>query len=103
MRLFKESIIYPNPDNQLLSEMENEWELKLPEDYKYFIMRYNGAEPVEKSFECNGDSYSITRFLCILDDPESSNDGWYDINVVESQIGERLTDNEDLVGIKCCL
>jgi len=39
MRLFKESIIYPNPDNQLLSEMENEWELKLPEDYKYFIMR----------------------------------------------------------------
>lgn len=31
---------------------------------------------------------------------EDVKSGWYDISVVESQIGERLTDNEDLIGIE---
>lgn len=36
--------------------------------------------------------------MCILDDIENNSKGNYDIDVVFSQIGERLTDNEDLLG-----
>ncbi len=40
----------------------------------------------------------IVSFLCILENAEHSEFGFYDIDVVLSQIEERLTDNEDLVG-----
>ena len=100
MRLFEESIVYPKPDAKILNEFEKLCKLKLPEDYKCFITNYNGAEPVEKYFEYNHGDHVVTRFLCILENPNASPDGWYDICVIESQIGERLTDNEDLIGIE---
>ncbi len=100
MTIKKETIIYPTPDDKLIREKEEEWELTLPNDYKKFIQNFNGAEPNEKSFRCNNHEYAITRFLCILENIEESENGWYDISVVESQIGERLTANEDLIGIE---
>ena len=42
----------------------------------------------------------IERFLCILKNASDNQNGWYDISVVESQIGERLTSNEDLIGVE---
>ncbi len=42
----------------------------------------------------------IVRFLGIIKDLSIEGAGWYDIDVVESQIGERLTDNMDLIGIE---
>ncbi len=63
-------------------------------------MKYNGGIPNEKSFECNKHNYAITRFLCILRNVQEDSKGGYDISVVESQIGERLTDNEDLIGVE---
>ena len=42
----------------------------------------------------------MTTFLCILKNVQETQEGWYDISVVESQIGERLTDNEDLIVIE---
>ena len=54
----------------------------------------------EKSFECNKHNYAVTRFLCILKNVQETQNGWYDISVVESQIGERLTDNESLIGVE---
>lgn len=48
----------------------------------------------------NQQEYIIEKFLCILDDSESDPiNGWYDIEVTITQIGDRLTDNEDLVGM----
>ena len=42
----------------------------------------------------------IERFLCLLEDPEDDDEnGWYDIEVVLSDIDTRLTDDEDLTGI----
>ena len=72
----------------------------MPADYKKFIVNYNGGIPNEKSFECNRHRYAVTRFLCVLKDVKNMKNGWYDIGVVESKIGERLTDNEDLIGIE---
>lgn len=94
------TIIQPIPNAELLEKKEREWEIILPEKYKKFIMNYNGGIPNESSFECNEHSYAITRFLCILENIKETEDAWYDISVVESQIGERLTDNEDLTGVE---
>lgn len=100
MTIQDNTIIKPMPTEELLAEKERKWRLVLPADYKNFIMSYNGCIPNEKSFDCNRHSYAVTRFLCVLKDVEETEDGWYDIGVVESEIGERLTDNEDLIGIE---
>lgn len=63
-------------------------------------MKYNGAIVCKKNFLFNENNYSIDRFLCILSVTGNNELAWYDINVIESQIGERLTDNEDLIGVE---
>lgn len=100
MKIQNESIVYPLPSEELLYEKERKWRLTLPVEYKAFILENNGCIPEGNSFEVNGHSYTVTRFLCILKDTKNNNNGWYDISVVESQIGERLTDNEDLIGVE---
>lgn len=100
MEIKKGSIVYPLPSNELLEEKEKKWHLVLPEDYKKFIKDFNGSEPINDTFMHNDYDYSIERFLCILKDVRSSEYGEYDISVVDTQIGERLTDNEDLIGIE---
>lgn len=100
MTIQDNTIIQPIPSAELLAEKERKWRLVLPTDYREFIVSYNGGIPNEKSFECNKHSYAVKRFLCILVNVQESSDGWYDISVVESQIGERLTDNEDLIGVE---
>ena len=100
MRIKENTIVLPVPTTELLVEKERKWRLTLPSDYRDFIIKYNGGEPVECEFKCNNRNYLITRFLCILKNIKESESGWYDIGVVESQIGERLTDNEDLLGIE---
>ena len=101
------TIIQPVPTIDLLQEKERKWRLHLPDDYKHlpddyksFIMKYNGAIPDKTSFVCDNHSYVIERFLCILKNASDNQNGWYDISVVESQIGERLTSNEDLIGVE---
>ena len=99
MRIKEETIIYPLPKEELILEYEKDWELKLPEDYRSFIRQYGGVEPIERSFDHKGHDYVIDRFLCMLEDPdEADDDGWYDIDVVRSQVSWRLTANEDLIG-----
>jgi hypothetical protein len=100
MTIQENTIILPMPTVELLEEKEKKWKLMLPLDYRNFLLNYNGGIPNEKSFECNGHNYAVTRFLCILRDFHDTQLGWYDISVVESQIGERLTDNEDLIGVE---
>ena len=100
MEIKKDSVVYPLPTKALIEEEEGFWHIKLPKDYLDFIMHYNGGEPVQDTFLCDEYEYGIDRFLCILDDVEDSEYGEYDIGVVEGEIGEMLTDNEDLIGIE---
>lgn len=99
MNLQKESIIYPLPTIELIQQKERAWHLNLPEDYKSFIMENNGGVPYKGIFCHKKEERLITRFLCMLAKPKENLLGWYDIDVVESQIGERLTDDLDLVGV----
>lgn len=98
MKLFQETIVTPLPSDELIKRHERLWRLNLPELFIEFIKVNNGVKVKEASFECNGRNYLIERFLCMVDDIENHPDGVYDIDVVFSQIGERLTDNEDLLG-----
>lgn len=99
MTIQDNTVVKPTPNDILLAEKERKWRLKLPTDYKEFIANYNGGIPNERLFECNEHDYTITRFLCMLNNVQETSNGWYDISVVESQIGERLTGNEDLIGV----
>lgn len=100
MTIQDDTIIQPIPTDELLAEKERKWRLVLPVDYRNFVVKYNGGIPNEKTFECNKHHYAVTRFLCILKKFQDTPNGWYDISVVNSQIGERLTDNEDLIGVE---
>ena len=94
------SIIKPLPDDLLIAEKEKKWHVKLPDSYREFLKKFNGCIPQDNCFYHRNREFVIVRFLGIVEDLSNRETGWYDIDVVESQIGERLTDNMDLVGIE---
>ena len=95
-----QSIIYPLPTDALLQEREVEWRVKLPDDYKEFIKRKNGFRPSNNLFSLTNRSFLIERFLCILENTKDNPLGMYDIDVVMSQLDERLFVHEDILGFE---
>lgn len=100
MKILEETIIKPLPSEELIAKKESNWRVNLPASFKEFISKYNGAELEEQLFIHNGTRYELVRFLGIIENIHSSDLGWYDIGVVSSPICERLTDNEDLLGME---
>ncbi len=100
MNVKNESIIKPLPDDLLITEKEKKWRVKLPRSYREFLKKFNGCIPQENCFHHRDHEFVIVRFLGIVGELSNREIGWYDIGVVESQIGERLTDNMDLIGIE---
>ncbi|TCO68981.1 SMI1/KNR4 family protein [Marinisporobacter balticus] len=89
----------PIPSEERIESFEDYCGIKLPTEFKDFLRKSNGAIPVTNVFSYNDREYVVERFLCLLDEPQSDDvNGWYDIEVVLSQIDTRLTDDEDLVG-----
>ncbi len=100
MEMYVDTVVLPLPSDELVDVIEKRLRVFFPEPYRQFIKKYNGAVPVTNVFCHNQHEYLIERFLCILKDTElDESNGWYDIEVVITQIGERLTDNEDLIGM----
>ena len=95
-----QSIIYPLPTDALLQEREVAWKVQLPEDYKKFIMRKNGFRPSKNLFSLTNRSFLIERFLCVLENTKDNPLGVYDIDVVMSQLDERLFVHEDILGFE---
>jgi len=100
MEIEMRSEILPKLNEQTIQKEEKMWRIKLPMDYYQFLLHTNGGVPQKREFRNNSRGYMIMSFLCILEDTEHSNFGFYDIDVVLSQIEERLTDNEDLIGVE---
>lgn len=98
MKALKDSIIEPKPTDKTINYEESLWKIKLPNDYKIFIKEFNGCIPQTQTFFVNDREYLIERFLCILEKSEEHDLGSYDIDVILTQIEDRLTDNEDLIG-----
>ena len=95
-----QSIISPLPTDALLNEREVAWRVKLPDDYKNFIMRKNGFRPSKNLFSVTNRSFLIERFLSILENTKDNPLGMYDIDVVMSQLDERLFVHEDILGFE---
>ena len=93
-------IIYPLPTDALLLEREVVWRVKLPDDYKEFIMRKNGFRLSKNLYSLTNRSFLIERFLCILENTKDNPLGMYDIDVVMSQLDERLFVHEDILGFE---
>ena len=53
------SIISPLPTDALLQEREVAWKVRLPDDYKNFIMRKNGFRPSKNLFSLTNRSFLI--------------------------------------------
>ena len=100
MRQLDQSIIYPLPTEALLQEREVAWKVRLPDDYKNFIMRKNGFRPSKNLFSVTNRSFLIERFLCVLENSKDNPLGMYDIDVVMSQLDERLFVHEDILGFE---
>lgn len=98
MKIRMDSIL-PTPSDKRIREFEEYCGVSLPIEYKEFVKKYNGAVPETNVFNSNGKEYLIERFLCLMENPEADDiSGWYDIEVVLSQIDTRLTDDENLIG-----
>lgn len=100
MEINEDSIIKPIPTNEIIDNEERLWNIKLPNEYVLFIQNYNGCIPNKRTFFCQNKEYLLERFLCILEQTENHSFGSYDIDVVLTQIEDRLTDNEELVGVE---
>ena len=59
MKIEMNSIIEPKPNLDTLSKEESMWHVELPSAYREFIMEYNGAIPINKSFVCRNHEYAI--------------------------------------------
>ena len=63
-------------------------------------MRKNGFYPSKNLFSLQNRSFLIERFLCVLENSKDNPLGVYDIDVVMSQLDERLFVHEDILGFE---
>lgn len=95
-----QSIIYPLPTDALLQEREVAWKVQLPDDYKEFIKNENGLIPSKRFFHFGNNKKVVERFLCVLENSKNNPLSMYDIDVVMSQLDERLFVHEDILGFE---
>ena len=95
-----QSIIYPLPTDALLQEREAAWKVRLPDDYKEFIKKENEGIPSKRYFHFGNNEKVIDRFLCVLENSKNNLLSMYDIDVVMSQLDERLFVHEDILGFE---
>ena len=89
---YKNTIITPLPDEQLLNEEEKIWRVSLPASAKEFFKQYSGLIPKKNIFSGKlpqDQERIIERFLCILHDTQNHTLGMYDIDVILTQLAER--------------
>ncbi|MFE4351776.1 SMI1/KNR4 family protein [Peribacillus butanolivorans] len=98
MKIDKSTITLPLPTDELFERKEKFWRVKLPKDFVDFMKENNGGRPKDGAFKCNNHEYAIDRFLCLLKTPRDNTLGMYDMDVTLTQLEDRLTDNEDLIG-----
>lgn len=86
------------PDEERISKLEKAWGVKLPEEFRKSLMEDNGGIPEKRNFQCGKRTRMIERFLCIKEKNTDEDYACYDINVVLTQVEERIISDPDLVG-----
>ena len=96
----KEDNRLPSPQKEQVEKLEKFYRIAFPKEFKVFINEYNGAIPLNNTFEINGNEYVVERFLCIIGNLKNEyEEGWADIGVVISQIFDRLADDPNKLGM----
>lgn len=85
------------PSEGVIRENEEYWRVKLPEEFRQLLVNYNGGVPEKRNFKCGERTRMIVRFLCVMDNTDDDY-ACYDINVVLTQVDERIISNPDLLG-----
>jgi hypothetical protein len=85
------------PSDALVAEFEDANDVTLPTSFVALLRTANGATPLRPLLETPRRQRVVERFLCLLDDYKTP-EGAYDMNVVMTQIDERLGDDEEEVG-----
>ncbi len=83
------------PNEERISKLESIWGIQLPKEYRKFLMKENGGVPAKRNFNCGKQTRMIERFLCIKEKNTNEDYAWYDINVVITQVEERLASDPD--------
>lgn len=87
------------PSEDLINEIEEDFQVIFPESYKHILRHHNGGVPIPRSFHFEGRDRLIEFFLPLLDDPNAPSVkekfGWRDTQVVEAQLGSRLVDDKE--------
>ena len=81
------------PDSERMADVERKWRVKLPDEFRSLLMEYNGGIPEKREFQSGNRTRMIERFLCIKEKGTYEDYAWYDINVVITQVEERLASN----------
>ncbi|MDR7246928.1 SMI1/KNR4 family protein [Priestia megaterium] len=90
MRIVKNSIIYPLPQDQDIAKLEGSFRVQLPNEYKEFLKRYNGCKVVDSTpLTTVNKRCEIERFLGIVKDFSDHPYGVYDIGCCETSLGEQ--------------
>lgn len=100
MEIKLERKVLYRPNEAEIQRKEKMWRLKLPLDYRQFLKEYNGGVPEKREFKGNHSNriYMVEFFLSIVKVEDYNKFGYYDISVIHSQLDERLSANEDLIG-----
>lgn len=99
-KIDKNIIALPLPTDEQLMRAERIWRVSLPEEYKRFISKYNGGVPVTNVFTANEHEYLIERFLGIIKPIREHELGMYDIDVILTQLDDRLYTDENILGVE---
>lgn len=101
MIIKKQTIVKPLPTDELILKKESMWEISLPENYKQFIKKFNGGEPIKSQFSCNNKKYQLSNFLSILEgDFYVNKSAKYDIDVIMTRLDEFIIYDEDLYRVQ---
>lgn len=92
----KNDSILPAPSEEMFEEFAEDYRVSLPEDYKLFLKKYNGAVPITNVFWHKDVDYVVEKFLCFLEEPDDYDvEGDYDVQVVMNQIDGRIMEDGD--------
>ena len=95
MPLFIADTISPPPPPARIEKLQQSFEQRFPSAYLDFLNRANGARLADNAVKLGSSDFVIERFLPIVADPKTDQDGWADVAVVATQLDARLVVDED--------
>ena len=82
-----------SPSSDRLEVVQRSFGITLSHDYVDFLRSTNGGIPIRRYFSLAGNEKVVERFLSLVEAYKADPLGIYDIEVVWSQIEERLNDS----------